>query len=307
MANKNNFLIKAKRDKNNEFYTQYSDIESEIDKFKDFFKGKIVYCPCDTSHSNFPKFFKDKFFDLGLTGLYWSSLTEPTFFYDGAKQTEIGESIDILSNDFIDMMKKADIVVTNPPFTHFVRFVDDIVEAGKDLLVIGMQNSATCKLVFEHIMKDNLKLHYGFKGIAGHFIVPDYYEDKATSGDHKEGMIRVSGVVWWTTLSLPDIPKFIFTSHYYDENGNPDNEKYQKYDNFRKISRLDEDLININKTKDIPDDYKGYMAVPVSFFVKYNPEQFELVQLDHYGPLGNLDNVVNGKTIYRRIIIKKKF
>lgn len=306
MGNKNDFLINARMNKKDEFYTQYSDIERCVESFVDSFKGKMVYCPCDTMESNFTRFFKDNFEKLGLKGLYYSSLTQPAYYYDGKEEAQVGNMIDILTDDFRLMLEDVDIVVTNPPFSCFVRFVDSIIEERKDLLVIGTQNSATCKSVFSHIMNDGLKLWYGgFKGTAGHFFVPDDYEDYAKSGNHVENMIRVSGVMWWTTLPMEYPELMVLTESYYDSLGNPDNEKYPVFDNFRKISGLDCDLINVNRTKDIPKDYSGYMAVPVSFFSKYNPDQFELVQLDHYGPLGNLDNVINGKQIYRRIIIKR--
>ena len=296
----NEYLINARIGKNNEFYTQKKDIENECSKFKEFFKGKKVYCPCDNSDSKFPEYFKENYESLGLAGLFYSSIDDSAYHYDGNVVNPIDFHIDILSNDFSTILKYVDVVVTNPPFSLFRPFLKKLIEAKKEFLIIGPQNAITCKNVFKHIQNDGVNVDYGFKGVAGWFDVPDDYEDVAKTGEHIEGKIRVSGVVWYTNLPIKEEKPFIeLKKHYYDENGNPDTEKYQCYDNFRSITGLNEDCINVNKVKDIPCDYFGYMGVPISFFEKYNPNQFELIQLDHYGPLGNLDNVVNGVQKYR--------
>lgn len=305
MGLKNNYLTNARKEKNNEFYTQKKDIESECSKFTEFFKGKNIYCPCDNSNSKFPEYFKENFDNFGLAGLFYSSIDDSMFHYDGKSVNTLDCHVDILSKDFDTVLKYVDVVVTNPPFSLFRTFLNKLIAAKKEFLIIGPQNAITCKSVFKHIKDDGVKVDYGFKGIAGWFDVPDDYEDVAKSGGHIEGKIRVSGVVWYTNLPITDEKPFIeLKNHYYDENGEPDNEHYMIYDNFRSISGLNEDCINVDKVKDIPCDYYGYMGVPISFFEKYNPKQFELIQLDHYGPLGNQDNVIEGVKKYRRLYIR---
>lgn len=304
---KNNYLTNARKSKNDEFYTRYEDIESEVNKFADKFKNKIVYCPCDNSKSNFVKFFKDNYSSLGLSGLYYSSIDDNAYFYDGnVDKEEYNDTVSIIGSRYKILLGKCDIVVTNPPFSLFVSFINGLVQSRKDFLIIGQQNTISCKDVFEHLIHNGVNVDYGFKGIAGWFYTPEHYVDFATAGEHKEGMIRVSGVIWYTTF-IPEQTKHpipLKESCFTD--GKIDNDRYPFYDNFRIISGLNEDCINVNKVKDIPYDWNGYMGVPISFFGKYCPEQFELIQLDHYGPLGNQDNVVNGTQVYRRIYIRKR-
>ena len=125
--------------------------------------------------------------------------------------------------------------------------------------------------------------------------------------------MRVSGVVWYTSFNIEGDRGYIHNpkAKYYNEDGTTNNEKYPKYIHFREISGLDEDCINVSKIKDIPDDYNGIMGVPITIMGKYNPKQFEIIQLDHYGILGNQDNVImtpdgKEKTEYRRIYIRRK-
>lgn len=301
----NSWLTRSRRENNDEFYTQRKDIDSELDKFKPSFKDKVVYCPCDSGMSEFPKYFIDNFEELGLKGLYYTSIDDDGYYYDRDGLKRICGNVDITKQEYIEILEKCDIVVTNPPFSLFISFLNGIIEHRKQFLIVGQQNSISCKNVFKHLKDGNATIDYGFKGLAGYFIVPDNYEDVATAGEHEDGKIRVSGVIWYTNLPNKRVVPFIpLKEHYYDENGNPRNDVYPKYDNFRKISGLDEDAIEVNEVKKIPCDYYGYMGVPISFYGKYNPEQFELIQLDHYGPLGNLDNKVNGKQVYRRIYVR---
>lgn len=306
MALKNDYLNRARCNKNDEFYTQYCDIEEEVIKFKQYFKDKIVYCPCDNNTSEFRNFFINQYHELGLKGFYSSAIDDNCIFYNGQEIIDLGiNNIDITGEEYLTILQKSDIIVTNPPFSLFVKFLHTIVENNKEFLIVGQQNTITCKTVFEKIMSKQLHLDFGFKGIAGWFRYPSTYTDIANSGDHKEGLIRVSGVIWYTSFDCERENEFIdLKCSYYNEDGTPNRDKYPVYDNFRSISGLDEDCINISKVKDIPKDYYGYMGVPISFFGKYNPNQFELIQIDHYGPLGNQDNMINGKMVYRRIYIK---
>jgi hypothetical protein len=196
---------------------------------------------------------------------------------------------DFRSAESIELLKHADIVVTNPPFSLFREYVGQLIENDKKFIIVGHQNAITYKDIFKLIKDNKLWLGYGFKGGAGHFINTQY-EDYASAGDHKEGMIRVSGVHWFTNL---DINKrhidLILHKKYIPE-------EYPKYDNY--------DAINVDKTKDIPVDYAGNIGVPITFLDKYNPEQFEIVKFRKGDD--DRDLVINGKSPYFRIIIKNK-
>lgn len=306
--NKNNYLTNARKSKKDEFYTQYKDIESEMIKFKEKFAQKVVYCPCDNEKSQFPVFFKDNFHIFGLKGLYYSAINGHSYYYDGVNEQKIGGKVDIRDEKYREIARKSDIIVTNPPFSKFVEFLNGIISMEKDYIIVGNQNELSCKSIFKHIMSGKAYVDYGFKGLAGYFFFPEGYSDYAVSGSHQEGMIRVSGVIWYTSFKPKpnDFVKINPQNRFFDEHGNKNLEKYPLFDNFRRISGLQEDAINVGRVKDIPCDYKGIMGVPISFMGKYNPEQFEIIQLDHYGPLGNLDNIVNGKQTYRRIYIKRR-
>ncbi|MGL4347663.1 MAG: adenine-specific methyltransferase EcoRI family protein [Chitinophagaceae bacterium] len=138
------------------------------------------------------------------------------------------------------------------------------MEYDKKFIIIGYQNAITYKDIFKLIKENKLWLGYGFSDGAGHFI-NKHYEDYATAGNHKEGMIRVSGVVWFTNLDINKRHEDLILYKKYTA------EEYLKYDNY--------DAINVDKTKDIPMDYAGAMGVPITFLDKYNPEQFEIMTL----------------------------
>ncbi|WP_299547022.1 adenine-specific methyltransferase EcoRI family protein [uncultured Helicobacter sp.] len=186
---------------------------------------------------------------------------------------------DFRSKDCIELLKLADIVVTNPPFSLFREYVAQLVEYGKKFLIVAHQNCITYKEVFSLIKDKKLWLGYGFKGGAGHFI-NYHYEDYATASDHREGMIRVSGVTWVTNLTHKKRNEILETIHSYVKTP----EKYPKYDNY--------DAINVDKTNEIPLDYDGVMGVPITFLDKHNPKQFEVVAL---GIVGSVDFTCNKK------------
>lgn len=289
MANKN--LHKAKDSKKDEFYTQLSDINNELRHYKEHFKGKTVFCNCDDPRiSNFFHYFSYNFEHLGLKklittcyknqerDLFSKNESEKAIYleYTGDKNgdkipnpEEIGiidlkGDGDFRSAESIELLKQADIVVTNPPFSLFRDYVAQLIEHNKQFIIVGHQNAITYKEIFKLIKEDKLWLGYGFTGGAAHFI-NQHYEDYATAGDHKEGMIRVSGVVWFTNLEIKKRHEDLILYKSYSP------EEYPSYENF--------DAINVNKTKDIPIDYNGYMGVPITFLDKYNPEQFEIIGL----------------------------
>lgn len=168
---------------------------------------------------------------------------------------------DYKSAECLDYLKQADYVVTNPPFSQFREFVKTLMEYKKQFLIIGNQNAITYKEIFPLLKEDRIWLGKPFKGNVGFFKSP--YEDIARASQHKEGLIRVSGVVWFTNIDYPRRhEQLILYKHY-----NP--EEYPKYDNYN--------AINVDKTADIPMDYEGVMGVPITFMTKYSPDQFEIV------------------------------
>ena len=211
---------------------------------------------------------------------------------------------DFRSQECVEIIKQADIVVTNPPFSLFREYVAQLIEYDKKFLIIGNQNAITYKEIFPLIKDNKMWLGFGFKGGAAHFI-NKYYVDYATAGDHRAGMIRVSGVVWFTNL---DIKKRHEELELYKKYNPKD---YHKYDNFN--------AINVDRTADIPEDYDGEMGVPITFLDKYNPDQFEIIDaLNRYALLDTQNTNeyvrsvhshtcnINGVPTYFRIVIKKK-
>lgn len=343
---KNKNLQEAKFNKKDEFYTQLSDIERELKHYKKHFKDKVVYCNCDDPRvSNFFHYFSHNFEKLGLKklittcyksqemDLFSENKCEEAIYleYDGDKNennvpdpAEIGikklkSDGDFRSKESINLLTQADIVVTNPPFSLFREYVSQLIEYNKKFIIVGHQNAIKYKEIFPLIRDNKLWLGYGFKGGAGHFI-NEHYEDYATANDRKEGMIRVSGVHWFTNLEISKRHEDLILYKKYTP------EEYPKFENF--------DAINVDITKDIPIDYDGMIGVPITFMDKYNPDQFEIIGvgianlgleigIEPYKPEhkkyrkeiqkrgavnGDLYMMVNGEVTvpYSRIIIKRK-
>ncbi len=313
-------LTKAKTNKNDEFYTQLSDIESELQHYKSHFKNKIVYCNCDDPRiSNFFNYFALNFKELGLEkiitacyrkqerNLFNTEEVEKGFFleYTGLDgEDNKPNSIDIVpfkgDGDFrsiesIELLKKSDIVVTNPPFSLFREYVAQLVKYDKKFLIIGNINAITYKEIFK-LIKENkawLGINLG-RGISG-FIVPEHYElygTEARIDSSGNRIISPNNCLWLTNLdNLKRHEDIALTKRYF---GNEI--EYPKYDNY--------DGININKTKDIPLDYKGFMGVPITFLHKFNPDQFEIIKFRKGNDEKDLS--INGKCPYFRILIKNK-
>ncbi len=288
MANKN--LNAAKSAKKDEFYTQLVDIENELKHYREHFRGKTVLCNCDDPRiSNFFHYFSYNFEQLGLKKLITTCYKnqerdlfsqhnseraiwlEYTGDHNGNRvpdPEEIGINYlqgdgDFRSQECIELLKQADIVVTNPPFSLFREYVAQLIEYDKKFIIIGHQNAIKYKEIFPLIRDNKLWLGYGFKGGAGHFI--SNYEDIATAGDHRDGMIRVSGVTWFTNLEIPKRSEDLILYKKYNAT------EYHKFENY--------DAINVDKTSDIPIDYYGVMGVPITFMDKFNPSQFEILGL----------------------------
>ncbi len=321
--NANNVLLrKAKKSRSDEFYTLLEDIERELKHYPaDQFAGKVVYCNCDDPRtSNFYKYFAVNFNRLGLKKLIASCYRESNeselpnsnintqgFYYEYSGSNEekvIPEICDLINfqgdGDFrsaesIALLKQADIVITNPPFSLFREYISQLVTYGKQFLVIGNINAITYKEIFGLIREDKVWLGVNLgRGISG-FIVPQYYELYGTETKldrYGNRIISPNNCLWLTNLYVPKHNEFIsLTKQYIGNEG-----MYQRYDNY--------DGINVNRTQDIPSDYIGYMGVPITFLHKFNPAQFEIVGF-RKGCDGK-DLSINGRCPYFRILIRKK-
>jgi len=316
----NDLLQKAKKLKNDEFYTQLVDIESELQYYKNHFKGKVVFCNCDDPRSsNFFRYFVSHFKELGLKKVIAACYKEQNWSLFDTKENEHGYFFeytgielpdsnpktanivyfkgdgDFRSPESIALLKQSDIVVTNPPFSLFREFVAQLIRHDKQFLIIGNINAITYKEIFR-LIQDNkawLGVNLG-RGISG-FIVPKYYELYGTETKIDEfgnRIISPNNCLWLTNLDNfirhEDIK---LTKSYYGHE-----QEYPIYDNY--------DGININRTQDIPQDYSGYMGVPITFLHKFNPRQFEIIKFRKGDD--DKDLSINGKCPYFRIIIRRK-
>ena len=298
-------LNTAKKSRDDEFYTLLTDIEKELMHYKDIFVGKTIYCNCDNpAKSNFVKWFYMRFNILHLKriivtaynsttcnggGIYWDS----KFSDVDPKAIDISKEIskdvrklngngDFRSDECIELLKQADIVVTNPPFSLFREYVKVLMDNNKDFVILGNMNAITYKEVFPYIKENKIRLGYSFNKVM-EFDVPATYQSV-------NGVVKVPAICWYTTLPISKHnDKLILYKHYTPE-------LYPKYDNY--------DAINVDKTCDIPEDYDGVMGVPISFLDKYNPNQFEIIKFRKGND--NKDLSYNWKTPYFRILIKKK-
>ena len=291
MANKN--LNAAKEAKKDEFYTQLEDINNELRHYKEHFRGKTVLCNCDDPRvSNFFTYFAYNFEFLGLKrlittcyknqdmDLFSQNKCEQAIYliYDGDKNgnnipdpEEIGihplkGDGDFRSRECIELLKQADIVVTNPPFSLFREYVAQLMEYDKKFLIIGNVNSNTTKELFPLIKENKIWMGASIHSGDRKFWVPDDYElNAAGCGIDETGRkyIRVKGVRWFTNLDYKERHENLILYRTYSP------ETYPKYDNF--------DAIEVGKTEDIPCDYNGVMGVPVTFLDKYNPDQFDIL------------------------------
>lgn len=315
MGNSNNQLQTAKRAREDEFYTQLSDIENELRHYKLHFAGKTVFCNCDDPRvSNFFKYFALNFEVLGLKRLICTCYknNEPDLFSQDACEQAVyiiykgdknGNRVpdpaemdvlllrgdgDFRSEECIELLKQSDIVCTNPPFSLFREYVGQLYKYDKKFLIIGNQNAIHYREIFPLIKDNRLWLGYGFHRNCAHFLTK--YQDTASDADHKEGMIRVPSVTWYTNLEIPRRHERLILYKQYA----PD--EYPKYDNY--------DAIDVGKTSDIPVDYDGVMGVPITFMYKYCPEQFRILGTST-DSMQKGAPYVNGKRIYERFLIQK--
>lgn len=310
MANEN--LTQAKKNKQDEFYTQLSDIEKELKHYKQHFKGKTIFCNCDDPEwSNFWKYFELNFDHLGIKKLISTHYedTKPSYKLeiigditgDGKVdhkdiiKTPLKQNGDFRSPEAIEILKEADIVITNPPFSLFREYIAQLMEYNKKFIVIGNQNAITYKEIFK-LIKDN-KVWLGYKFGDMEFQVPDYYEPHATRYREDENGIKwrsFGNMCWFTNLDIPKRHEYIILYKNYNS------DDYPKYDNY--------DVINVDKVSDIPMDYSGTMGVPITFIDKYNPQQFEILGIANSARWIGYEcyTLINNKKIYNRLIIKKR-
>ena len=317
MANKN--LNQAKEAKKDEFYTQLEDINNELRHYRDHFRGKTVLCNCDDPRiSNFFTYFAYNFEFLGLkklittcyknqnADLFSQNNSEKAIYliYEGDKNgnnmpdvEEIGirplkGDGDFRSAECIELLKEADIVVTNPPFSLFREYVAQLIKYDKKFLIIGQQNAIHYSDIVP-ITKAN-KLEMGNNKGDMAFKVPQHYEERATRfwiDENGQKWRSMGNICWFTNL---DIKKRHENLILY-KNFNPI--EYPTYDNYQ--------AINHGKYADIPCDYEGIMGVPITFLNKFNPDQFELIGTSTSDmPKGA--PYINGKRIYERILIRRK-
>ncbi len=341
-------LAQAKDAKKDEFYTQIVDIEKELKNYKPYFHDKVVFCNCDDPYeSNFFKYFALNFNPLGLRKLiatcyngspvsgnellldFGDTVDDPKKIAYKVEITEVTDvngdgainladiqylmqndknviSIlqgngDFRSDECVELLKQADIVVTNPPFSLFREYLAQLEQCNKQFVIVGNTNALTYKEVFRMFQADKIRTGYTNFNVGMFFSVPDSYE-KFHHIENGKKMARVSTSCWFTNLPVKKHTEdLILYKHYTPE-------AYPKYDNY--------DAINVNTYTDIPCDYEGVMGVPITFLDKYNPDQFEIIDINpHFfsiveqglpKPKQLTLHKVGQKDPYARILIRKK-
>lgn len=321
----NRSLHAAKASKQDEFYTQLSDIEKELRHYTKHFKNKTVLCNCDDPKvSNFFHYFSHKFHTLGLKRLITTCYknVDPDIFskHEGKRGLRLiynGETTpggrvpalskldklpleddgDFRSEECIELLKRADIVVTNPPFSLFREFVTQLDESGKNFLMIGNMNAITYREIFKLIKENRIWLG-NTHPVA--FVVPNDYEMRTVRSWRDENGTNwrsFGNACWYTNIDIEKRHEELVLYKRYSR------KEYPKYDNY--------DAIEVSRYKDIPGDYDGVMGVPVTILDKYNPQQFEV--LGHVGSVGadgvySFANAIylNGKKLFKRLLIRNR-
>lgn len=262
MAQKNSNLHAAKSAKNDEFYTQLTDIEKELKHYKQHFKDKVVFCNCDDpTWSEFWRYFHINFSHLGLKKLISTHYDKdnPTYKLEytggddnnidvGAK-TPLMQNGDFRSPECVELLKEADIVVSNPPFSLFRSYVSQLMEHNKKFLIIGNKNAITYKEVFPLLKENKVWIGYGS---------PSEFNTPYGSTKKVQGLCR-----WFTNLDIAKRSEKLVLRKRYSPI------EYPMYDNY--------DAINVDKVSDIPVDYYGIMGVPITFLDNWNPNQFTIL------------------------------
>ena len=289
----------AKKNKNDEFYTRLEDIEKEMNHYKDFFKGKTVLCNCDDPRiSNFFKYFALKFDELGLKKIittcyknqevdlfsqndcekavyieYTGNPNDPTSTdFSTIEVKELKGDGDFRSQECIELLKQADVVITNPPFSLFREYIAQLIKYEKKFIILGNVNALSYKETFALIKENKLWLGYSIHSGDREFGVPDSYPLNAAgcrTDENGKKYIRVKGVRWFTNIDYNERHEELVLYKNYSP------EEYPKYEDY--------DAINVDVSTDIPMDYDGVIGVPITFLDKYSPDQFEIVGLGIVG------------------------
>jgi hypothetical protein len=330
----NRSLHAARATKQDEFYTQLPDIEKELRHYTRHYKGKTVLCNCDDPRvSNFFHYFTFNFRKLGLKKLITTCYQnrDSTLFSDHADEhglvleytgkpmgkdggppdpedvglRELEGDGDFRSAECVELLKEADIVVTNPPFSLFREYVQFLVEHDKKFLIIGSGNAISYKEIFSLISDDRIWLGYSH---PVNFRVPHSYEMRKVRSwrdDQGNNWRSLGNACWFTNLDIAKRHEelTLYTSF------NPND--FPEYDNYN--------AIEVSRYKEIPCDFDGIMGVPLTFLEHHNPDQFEIVGSDYQVKdnllpaivkkswSGKLDRgYVNGKRKYARILIRRK-
>ena len=346
---------KAKKNKADEFYTQFSDINNELCHYKKEFRDKVVFCNCDDPYeSNFFKYFAMNFNHFGLKKLIATCYvgspianTQLSLFDDEPvenRTTKSPHKIEIVevesrtgdreyygladveyllrnkknvltrlkgdgdfrSEECVELMKEADIVVTNPPFSLFREYVAQLIEHDKKFIIIGNKNAITYKEIFTLMQQEKMWLGYRSINADMWFVVPDNYDhEKVVDGQRVKHIMGC----WFTNLETTKRHENMILYKQYTP------EKYPRYVNY--------DAIEVSKVAEIPRDYEGAMGVPITFLDKYNPRQFKLIgsslwlgePMLNYAPKGSFVQGGNRfylpkgdgtyERLYDRIVIKR--
>ncbi len=324
---KNTALGNAKKAKQDEFYTQLTDIEKELKHYRQHFAEKTVLCNCDDPfESNFFKYFVLNFNRLGLKKLIATSyanspimgeqlrykidaggqmafsfgesgdlgdyekhpykaivntvydktgndavemLDVAELFKSGENElTELDGDGDFRSEECIELLKEADIVVTNPPFSLFREYVAQLMEYEKKFVIIGGLNAVKYKEIFPLLRDNKIWLGIPFQSGNAYFYIPDSINTSSYAKgvyDPETRRVKFRNCCWFTNLDIKRRHEELILVKKYDS------AIYLKYDNF--------DAIEVSKIADIPCDYAGLMGVPITFLDKYNPDQFEILGL----------------------------
>ncbi len=319
---KNSHLNLARKLKRDEFYTCRSTVEDELRHYTKHFKGKTVLCNCDDDeYSEFFKYFQSRFDVLGLKKLigvhYENEKGKPSYklelykdtnkdgvvnFKDKIIKTPIYGNDEYPAGDFrsrecIELLKEADIIVTNPPFSLWRNFLAQLMEYNKKFLIIGKSTHISAKEVFPLVKKNKIWLGVSIRSGAREFKIPYDYDISISTGnrlnDRNTRYIKIGGVRWFTNLKTAyKQPPLDMREIYYTP------EKYPKYDNY--------DAINVDKVADIPCDYPGIMGVPLTFMDKYCPKQFEIVGDETSLKISGGRGYVKGKRKYARVFLRNK-
>lgn len=361
---KNTNLHGAKRAKQDEFYTQWVDIENEMNAYLDYnpdvFKDKTILLPCDDPEwSNFTKFFALRFQDYGIKKLISTSYAPKSnmdgqFYkpgtslfdseqYDEVKDYERGKIFildgtdenndgrinieyfkweylqgdgDFRSDEIKALRDEADMVITNPPFSLFREFMAWLVDGDVEFSVIGNKNAITYKEIFPLIKENKMWIGRGFAQGNAYFRIPESLAREYAEGvyDEETSIVHFRNVDWFTNIEHgrrhEPLPLMTMDDNLRFNNRimkNPD--AYKTYDNY--------DAIEVPVTAGIPSDYEGVMGVPISFFDKYSPEQFEILGITESNLKGGSGDLwdqtsgvkhplIAGKRKYARIFIKHK-